>query len=114
MDASIPIIDFSAWTSPNSNPEGRLTIAHQLVKACHETGFVYIRKHGVSPQILEEAFAGAKNFFDMPHEKKMEAKHPEGSAAFRKYGWPKLEKANQVLDGDKKALQVVRAVPNYM
>lgn len=113
MDATIPIIDFSAWTSESSKPEERLAVAHQLVKACHETGFVYISNHGISGQLLEEAFAWAKNFFDMPHEKKMEAKHPEGSVAFRGYAWPGLEKANQVMNGDENAIKAVRAVPDY-
>jgi isopenicillin N synthase-like dioxygenase len=109
---SLPIIDFSVWTSKGT-PSERLSIAKELVKACHETGFVYIRNHGVPAQTLEEAFAWTKKFFQMPNEKKMEAEKPEGSVAFRGYCWPGQYKANQVLNGDEDEMQAVRAVPDY-
>jgi isopenicillin N synthase-like dioxygenase len=110
--ASLPIVDFSAWTSEGT-PSERLAIARKLVKACHETGFVYIKNHGVSAQTLQEAFTWTKKFFDMPNGKKLEAEKPEGSVAFRGYCWPGQYKANQVLDGDEDALEAARAVPDY-
>lgn len=110
--ANLPIIDFSAWIS-GGTPSERSAVAKELVKACHETGFVYISNHGVPAQTLEEAFAWTKKFFDMPKEKKMEAEKPEGLVAFRGYCWPGQYKANQVLDGNEDELQAVRAVPDY-
>jgi isopenicillin N synthase-like dioxygenase len=109
---NLPVIDFSARTLEGT-PSERLVIAKKLVKACRETGFVYINNHGVSRQSLDEAFAWTKKFFDMTHEKKMEAKTPAGSIAFRGYCFPGQQKAVQVLDGDKEAVRKLRAVPDF-
>lgn len=112
MAESIPVVDFTAWTT-ESTPAARLATAKELVKACHETGFVYISNHGVSSQVLSEAFAWTKKFMDMSLEEKMEAKHPEGSIAFRGYSWPGLQKANQVLDGNNGAVTALRGKPDF-
>ena len=81
---SFTIVDFSVWTSEGT-PSERLVAAKELITACHETGFVYISNHGVHTQTLDEAFAWTKKFFDISYEKKMEAKKPEKSIAFRGY-----------------------------
>jgi isopenicillin N synthase-like dioxygenase len=87
-DPSLPIIDLSKWTSPSATKSDRLALAKELVEACHTTGFAYIINHGISPTVLDEAFAWSKKFHDMPQEKKMQAAHPDGSQAFRGYSWP--------------------------
>ena len=92
---SIPVIDFSAWTSsPEASSPQRRAVARELVAACHHTGFVYIKNHGISDQLLEEAFDWAHKFFDLPTEQKMQARHAEGSASFRGFSWPGLEKTS--------------------
>lgn len=110
--SSLPIIDLSVWTSEGTSSE-RLAIGKELVKACHDTGFVYISNHGVSQKTLDEAFKWTKKFFDMTHEKKMEAKKPEELMAFRGYMRPGVQKAVQVLDGDRDAVQTLREVPDF-
>jgi isopenicillin N synthase-like dioxygenase len=110
--SSLPIVDFSVWTSEGT-PLERLTIAKELVTACHETGFVHIRNHGVSQRTLDSAFAWTKKFFDKSHEKKMEAEKPSESIAFRGYIRQGVQKAVQVLDGDKEAVQNLRTVPDF-
>ena len=95
---SIPVIDFLSWTSPfNVSPEDRLETARELVEACHTTGFVYITNHGISPELLGEAFAMSKKFFGLPTDKKMTAGNA-GSQSFRGYSWPGLENTSAVSD----------------
>lgn len=106
---SIPVIDFSKWTSPSS-PEDRLVIAKELADACHNVGFVSIINHGVSPELLEEAFGMSKKLFDLKTEDKMLAPHPDGPTVHRGYSWPGLEKVSQVISSDLEVGEALRAV----
>ncbi|CAG8983073.1 hypothetical protein HYALB_00006101 [Hymenoscyphus albidus] len=106
---SIPIIDFSKWISPNS-PEERLEVAKELADACHNVGFVSIINHGVSPELLEEAFAMSKKLFELKPEEKMLAPHPDGPEVHRGYSWPGLEKVSQVISSDLEVGEALRAV----
>lgn len=115
-NSSLPIIDLLQWTSPSASKADRLDLAKELVEACHTTGFAYIINHGVSSLTLEEAFSWSKKFHDMPHEKKMQAAHPDGSQAFRGYSWPGHEDvgsldpwADQKYDNEKKEEKKVEA-----
>ena len=107
--ASIPIIDFAHWTS-SSSARQRLEIATKLTDACHQVGFVYIINHGVSPALLDEAFAWSKKLFDMKHEDKMLAPHPDGPTVHRGYSWPGLEKVSQVISTDLELGEKLREV----
>lgn len=106
---SIPVIDFSKWSSPSS-PEDRLAIAKELADACHNVGFVSIINHGVSPELLEEAFGMSKKLFDLKTEEKMLAPHPDGPTVHRGYSWPGLEKVSQVISSDLEVGESLRAV----
>ncbi|KZO98945.1 2OG-Fe-II oxygenase [Calocera viscosa TUFC12733] len=66
----IPIVDISSLSSPS--PSARADVAHALALACERVGFLYITGHGVSPELIEETFGAAKEYFDMPLERKME------------------------------------------
>ena len=81
---TFPVIDFSPWTSGISSAQ-RSEVARELVGACRKTGLVYISNHGVTPALVEEAFAWAKKFFDLPIADKMQVRHPKDSAIFRGY-----------------------------
>ena len=90
-DFPFPIVDFSPFTAHGS-AESCHKAAEELIKACSEHGFVAITGHGVSDELLEEAFAWSKKLFDLPHEEKMKAPHPAGSIPHRGYSHPGLEK----------------------
>ncbi|OJD34325.1 thymine dioxygenase [Diplodia corticola] len=92
---SIPIVDFSHWSG--GSPEERQSIAKKLTDAARGVGFVYIVNHGVSDNVLDQAFAWSKKLFDLPHEKKMLAPHPPGPNVHRGYSWPGLEKVSQYI-----------------
>ena len=109
-DISIPIIDFSTWSSAQSSAAERASIAKELVDACHNVGFVSIINHGVSPELLNEAFWWSKRLFDLKTEEKLLAPHPEGAAVHRGYSWPGLEKVSQVISSDPEVGEKLRAV----
>lgn len=95
---SFQIIDFSTWSSSDTRSSDRKATARELVKACHHSGFVYIRNHGVPAELLNEAFKWSKRFFDLPTELKKKLQHPKGSMAFRGYTWPGTEKVSAISD----------------
>lgn len=96
--AALPVIDFSRWSQ--GSLEDKQQIAHDLAEACRSVGFVYVVNHGVSPDLLGEAFAWSKKLFDLPGEKKMLAPHPPGPNIHRGYSWPGLEKVSQYVHQD--------------
>ena len=106
---SIPIIDFSKWVS-GSTTEERLAVAKELSDACHNVGFVSIINHGISPELLEEAFGWSKRLFDLKTEEKMLAPHPDGHFVHRGYSWPGLEKVSQVISEDLEVGEKLREV----
>ena len=105
----LPVIDFAKWGS-GSTPEERLSTAKELADACHNFGFVFIINHGVSPELLEEAFGWSRRLFDLKYEEKMLAPHPVGPTVHRGYSWPGLEKVSQVISDDLEVGEKLRAV----
>ncbi len=66
-DAStIPVIDVSGAISGN-DIEG---VANAIYKAATTHGFFYICEHGINQQLLEQAFAVSKAFFEQPEANK--------------------------------------------
>lgn len=113
MSAALPIIDFSKWLK--GSPEEKKKNAQELAQACREVGFVYVINHGVSQDLLEEAFGWSKKLFDLPEEQKMLAPHPPGPNVHRGYSWPGLEKVSQYVhkegedsDAEDEALRQVQ------
>lgn len=86
-DDQIHIIDFKPWVDQEPR-EARLKVAKELVEAGHTLGFVYISNHGISEELVAEAFSWSKRFFDLKEEKKAQAANPPGSDVFR--GWSKI------------------------
>ena len=74
-DNAIPVIDFGKW---RGSTEEKRAVTREFADACRRVGFVYIINHGVSDELLEEAFEWSKKLFDLPQEKKMLAPHPPG------------------------------------
>ena len=88
---SIPIVDLAPFSSKGSE-ESKQKAAKALYSACHDLGFVQITGHGVSKSLLDEAFDWSKRLFDLSHEDKMKAPHPDGPIPHRGYSHPGLEK----------------------
>jgi isopenicillin N synthase-like dioxygenase len=125
----IPIIDLSPFTSsPSSSSSSssssppshtssaaRLKAAQDLVRACRDVGFVYVKNHGVPQDELDKAFALSKQFYDLPTGEKMKAPHPPGWAVHRGYSWPGLEKVSGALSekNDEEWVSKLREVQDY-
>lgn len=64
----LPVIDLAPLLA---NVEGGLeTVAKELGKAARETGFFYVRNHGVSRDLIEKTFDAAHELFALPIDAK--------------------------------------------
>ncbi|XP_039271396.1 1-aminocyclopropane-1-carboxylate oxidase-like isoform X2 [Styela clava] len=70
----LPVIDFASCAIRNKNvsPKDLKYVGDSIVKAFHSAGFVYLKDTGVSENDLEKVYKSAKQFFDLPIEKKKE------------------------------------------
>lgn len=51
-------------------PGGKERLAKQLEHAVHHVGFFYVKNYGLTPEQVQQQFTLAKNFFELPVEKK--------------------------------------------
>lgn len=66
----IPIIDIGGIFTDDL--ETRKAVAKKVREACHRIGFFYIVNHGIEQDLIDNTFAEAKRFFDLPMDKKLE------------------------------------------
>jgi isopenicillin N synthase-like dioxygenase len=66
----IPVIDLASVDKDLEDLEARKTIASKVRAAAENTGFFYIKNHGISEELIQNALSQAKAFFDQPTEKK--------------------------------------------
>jgi isopenicillin N synthase-like dioxygenase len=71
----IPVIDISPIYG---GLEARKALAQQIKEAAMNTGFFYIKNHGISGDAIQGALNAAKAFFTQPYEKKMLASKTHG------------------------------------
>ncbi|KAJ4350626.1 hypothetical protein N0V95_004585 [Ascochyta clinopodiicola] len=111
--ASIPIVDFSAYTTTQHTSDKTQTeTAREIDEAFRNVGFVYLKNHGVRKESVDECFEWSKRFFALPAATKMQAPHPPGGSHHRGYSAPGLEKVSQhVYDANE--LSKTREVPDY-
>lgn len=64
--SDLPIIDFSRF----DEAAAQKSIAAQIDAACRDTGFFYLRGHGIPDATIAAAFDAAKRFFDLPTAEK--------------------------------------------
>ncbi|MEH6579506.1 MAG: 2-oxoglutarate and iron-dependent oxygenase domain-containing protein [Amphritea sp.] len=62
----IPVIDFAPLIENNEIEE----VSRQLISAARNTGFFYIRNHGIDQRLIDNALNAAKGFFRLPAEDK--------------------------------------------
>ena len=82
---TIPAIDIGAFTAGEQN--AIKTIAGDVDWACRNIGFLLISNHGVSQELINDAFAVSMGFFELPIEEKnrlrpTDASIPRGYQAF--------------------------------
>ncbi|KAI1905807.1 hypothetical protein LOZ64_006620 [Ophidiomyces ophidiicola] len=65
---TIPVLDLALARDPSTKPTFLLDLRHAVL----EVGFLYIKNTGIDEALVLKAIAQAKDFFDLPLEKKME------------------------------------------
>lgn len=66
---NIPIIDLAGSFSPDL--EGRRAVAWEIHRAARDTGFFYIKNHGIPRESLHGILEAARQFFALPTAEKM-------------------------------------------
>lgn len=65
----IPVIDLAPSFSDDAAQ--RKAVAWEIHKTARDTGFFYIKNHGVSQQLMDDQLELARTFFKLPAEEKM-------------------------------------------
>lgn len=63
----IPTVDISSFLTNPLSKEAELVVS-EIKDACMAVGFFQIIGHGISPDLQEVVFEGAKSFFSLPQE----------------------------------------------
>lgn len=112
---SIPIIDFAGMAS--GDPAAARAVGDKVRDACTTVGFFYAVNHGVDTGVIDATYAAARQFFALPHDKKLEVSI-EKSALLRGYTDLLAENTNPENKGDLHegfdiALDVSEDDPDY-
>jgi len=80
----IPVVSLADWRAPAGDRAGA---ARELVRVCHEVGFLTLVDHGVEEEFVERYFAALRSFFALPEDTKalIDKRH---SRFFR--GWERV------------------------
>ena len=84
----IPVIDIAPLFDSKQVNSG---VVGQIRKACSESGFFYIKGHGVDKQLQLELEQASRKFFHQPPPKKLEISMEKGGKAWRGYFLPETE-----------------------
>jgi len=106
---TIPVVDLSKFTEGNTRQ--RNAFVKKLGKAFHELGFVGVKNHGVSQQLIDDFYAASKAFFALPTKVKRgyEIKELAGQRGYTSFG---TEHAKQSKVADlKEFFQIGQTVP---
>lgn len=76
MSNAIRVIDLAPWFA--GTPAGERAVAAAVAQACEQTGFLVISGHGVPQSLVDEAFATAEKFFQLPTAAKERVRPPDG------------------------------------
>lgn len=99
MEFGIPSVDLSLFTKGNADDKARFV--KELGKAYEETGFVAVKNHGISDDLLSELYTQVQAFFNLPEEIKLNYEI-EGIAGQRGYTSFGKEHAKGMSAGDLK------------
>eukprot|EP00775_Hariotina_reticulata_P010233 gene10233-10393_t len=88
----IPLVDIS---------ESEAEAAKQVYKACTESGFFYVKNHGVPDPLLQDVFQQLKAAFNLPPEEKQKLLADENNRGYTPFAEETLDPEQQV-QGDTK------------
>ena len=96
----IPMVDLQETFT--GGPAARRAAAWQIHQAARDTGFFYVRNHGIHQAQVDGALAAAQRFFEQPLERKLELDLKQWPGMLRGYD-PIL--AQQLDDGSPRDLK---------
>jgi isopenicillin N synthase-like dioxygenase len=80
----IPVLDVGPTLA--NEPGARAALARDVAKACADTGFLVITNHGIGQDLIDNAFAAASDFFDLPEQRKLALKVGDLNIGYLPYG----------------------------
>jgi isopenicillin N synthase-like dioxygenase len=80
----IPVLDIGDYLA--GRPGARAALSEQIAKACHDTGFMVIRNHGIDQALIDGCFAAAAAFFDRDEAYKTAYKVGDLNIGYLPYG----------------------------
>jgi isopenicillin N synthase-like dioxygenase len=85
-DRAIPVVDLSKFV--NGNGEERNAFVDKLGNAFHKIGFVAVKNHGISQDLIDNFYTASKAFFALPVETKRqyEIKGLAGQRGYTSFG----------------------------
>jgi len=81
---SLPVIDVSPLVRGGAR-DALVGVAREIEHACRDSGFFYVRGHGVPAELLERLDRLSRAFFDLPEADKMQIAMARGGRAWRGY-----------------------------
>jgi isopenicillin N synthase-like dioxygenase len=76
---SVPIIDIGPYW--NGGEAGKRAVAAAVDRACRDIGFLVISGHGIAPEMVDETYAVARPFFDLPLAEKLRVVQPAANVS---------------------------------
>lgn len=80
--ASLPVIDISSLVTCSGDS---IETAHQIGRACRESGFFYVVGHGVSEELQRRLQILSRDFFNQQTDEKLAIRMEMGGRAWRGY-----------------------------
>jgi isopenicillin N synthase-like dioxygenase len=84
--AAIPVVDLEDFTS--GDPERKKMFVQQLGKAYEDVGFVAVKNHGITKDLIDDLYKHVQEFFSLPLEQKRKYEIPElaGQRGYTSFG----------------------------
>ncbi|HSZ86001.1 MAG TPA: 2-oxoglutarate and iron-dependent oxygenase domain-containing protein [Puia sp.] len=83
---AIPVVDLSDFLSGNENK--KKSFVQSLGKAYEDVGFVAVKNHGISDELIADLYKYVQQFFSLPLDKKKNYEKPElaGQRGYTSFG----------------------------
>ncbi|HET6607217.1 MAG TPA: 2-oxoglutarate and iron-dependent oxygenase domain-containing protein [Rhodopila sp.] len=80
----IPVLDVGPMLA--DAPGAQEALAEAVAATCADTGFLVITNHGIGQSLIDNAFAAASDFFDLPEQRKHDLKVGDLNIGYLPYG----------------------------
>ncbi|MEP6597762.1 MAG: 2-oxoglutarate and iron-dependent oxygenase domain-containing protein [Ginsengibacter sp.] len=83
---TIPVVDLADFTA--GDPKQKKAFVEELGKAFEHVGFVAVKNHGISQELIAELYKNVQQFFSLPSDKKKNFEIPElaGQRGYTSFG----------------------------